>query len=204
MLTITAENLGKKYLGEKVFSSFNHTFVQGKSYAVLGHNGSGKSTLLQLLATLQMPSSGSVQYAVSQNAIAGEEVYRYASFAAPYQELIEEFTLAEMLDFHVQFRQLVLPKNEILELAMLQKEAYKQVKHCSSGMKQRFKLALAIVDKAPVLFLDEPCTNLDDIGSEWYHKQMATYTKEKLVVVSSNQEIEYNFCTEQILIEKYK
>jgi ABC-type multidrug transport system ATPase subunit len=58
-------------------------------------------------------------------------------------------------------------------------------------MKQRVKLAQAIFSDTPFLLLDEPCTNLDTTGIELYHQLINQYCNDRLVIVSSNDEVEY-------------
>ena len=71
-------------------------------------------------------------------------------------------------------------------------------------MKQRLKLAQAFFCKSPVLLLDEPTTNLDSDGVALYHTLIKKFTQEKLVIISSNDQQEYNFCEEVIAIGDYK
>ena len=71
-------------------------------------------------------------------------------------------------------------------------------------MKQRLKLAQAFFSNTPVLLLDEPTTNLDADGIALYQTLISNYTKDKLVIVSSNVKQEYDFCEEVIEIGSYK
>jgi ABC-type multidrug transport system ATPase subunit len=71
-------------------------------------------------------------------------------------------------------------------------------------MKQRVKLAQAIFSNTVILLLDEPCSNLDVQGIELYHSLINDYCKERLVIVSSNDEVEYKFTNERISILDYK
>ncbi|MEP6466531.1 MAG: ATP-binding cassette domain-containing protein, partial [Parafilimonas sp.] len=80
----------------------------------------------------------------------------------------------------------------------------KQIRFFSSGMKQRLKLAQAIFSDVPFVLLDEPCTNLDAAGFDLYYKWVETYCQNRLLIVSSNDKNEYNFCDEVINIQHYK
>ena len=71
-------------------------------------------------------------------------------------------------------------------------------------MKQRVKLAQCIFSDVPLVLLDEPCTNLDKSGIELYHSLISNYGSDRLVVVSSNDEVEYDFCQENINHNHYK
>jgi ABC-type multidrug transport system ATPase subunit len=72
-------------------------------------------------------------------------------------------------------------------------------------MRQRLKLTLAILADAPVLFLDEPTTNLDATVIDWYKNMIATYAMHKTIVVCSNSiKEEYAFCERIITMEDFK
>src|SRR5690606_40816814 len=128
------------------------------------------------------------------------------SYCAPYLEVVEEMTLEEFLQFHHGFKpfmeQITIP--EIISLIGLESAARKQIRYYSSGMKQRAKLAQAIFTATPAIFLDEPCTNLDPAGIELYHSLIEHYAKSKLIVVSSNDEVEYRFAEHSLSITQYK
>ncbi len=71
-------------------------------------------------------------------------------------------------------------------------------------MKQRVKLAQCIFSDTAIVLLDEPCTNLDITGIELYHRLITDHCKDRLVVVSSNDEVEYKFCEKKINMGDYK
>jgi len=203
-MQISLNNIGKRYNREWIFRQFSYTFTSGKKYAITGPNGSGKSTLLQVIAGAISHNEGTIQYSNNHIQYAPEEIFKQLAIAAPYLELIEEMTAKEFLEFHSRFKNLRLPINEILQIAGLEKATNKQIRYYSSGMKQRLKLAQAFFCNAPILLLDEPTTNLDVKGIEVYSDLINNYTKEKLIIISSNDKQEYDFCEEIIEIEKYK
>lgn len=205
-MRISLFDAGKRFNRDWIFRHITHTFETGRSYAITGPNGSGKSTLLQSIAGNIQLSEGSIEYRISNATIAPENFYRYLSIAAPYIELIEEMSAKEFLHFHRQFKPLVsqLTIDEILSMIGLEKSADKQIRYFSSGMKQRIKLAQAIFSDVPVLLLDEPCTNLDTSGYQLYHQLIEGYCTNKLIIVSSNDEHEMDFCTERLNIIDYK
>lgn len=202
MFEITLEGCGKKFNRNWVFKEFNHTFTSGNSYAVLGPNGSGKSTLLQCIAGYMALSKGKVLFSSNGKTVEEDQKYQYLTLASPFLELIEEFTLRETVDFHFRMKKPldgIAPK-EIIEVMGLQASADKQLKFFSSGMKQRVKIALAVFSDVPVLMLDEPCTNFDTKAVDWYLNLIETHTKNRLVLVASNQPNEYSFCNEVISV----
>jgi ABC-type multidrug transport system ATPase subunit len=204
---VRLDNLGKRYNREWIFRHVHYDFVPAKSYAITGSNGSGKSTLLQVIAGAILHSEGSIEIKNSTGEIdkqPTENFYRQLSFAAPYLELIEELTAVELLNFHSTFKPLTKSIEFILEEVSLKATASKQIRYFSSGMKQRLKLAQAFFSNTTILLLDEPTTNLDADGIALYHRLINNYTKDKLVIVSSNDKQEYNFCEEVIEIGRYK
>lgn len=205
-MTISLTNTGKRYNREWIFRHCNYTFSSGKSYAITGSNGSGKSTLLQVIAGATLHNEGTVKYKNGLQTTDDVQHYYSISIAAPYLELVEEMTAKEMLAFHSKFKPFMqdLRIEDMLKIAGLENAANKQIRYFSSGMKQRLKLAQAFFSDTPVLLLDEPTTNLDADGIALYQNLISQYTKDKLVIVSSNVKEEYGFCEEVIEISAYK
>ena len=189
-----------------IFKDINYTFSAPGRYALLGPNGSGKSTLLRVIAGMQSPSAGKMQYEADGKNMEVAKVFPHISFSAPGMEIVEELTLKEFLDFHFHFKQLLpgITKEKIIALTRLENAADKPISEYSSGMKQRVKLAQAIFSDTPVLLLDEPCTNLDEQGVEQYKEWMEAYAKDRLVIIASNDVREYYFCQDRLNIEDYK
>jgi len=194
-MKIILSDAGKRFNREWIFRHFDYQFFSSNAYAITGPNGSGKSTLLQFIAGALMPTEGKITYQNAQ----GEsqiEFFRLLSIAAPYLETIEEMTAREFFRFHQSFKPLLpgVGISEMLERIGLKAAADKQIRYYSSGMKQRVKLAQAIFSDTPVILLDEPTTNLDASGSALYHDLIREYCRERLVMVSSNDPMEYSFC----------
>lgn len=206
-MQIILENTEKRYNSDIIFKGINYTFTSNNGYAVLGSNGSGKSTLLKLLSSNTMVSKGKITYKVDDTVIEESDVPSYVSVAAPYMDLIEEMTPTELLNFYRKFKPLKnqLSNDEFIQKLNLNNIANKQIRFFSSGMKQRMKLALAILSDASILLLDEPTSNLDSKGVEWYKALLKENIKDRILVVCSNhQPDEYFTCTETLLIENYK
>jgi ABC-type multidrug transport system ATPase subunit len=201
-MQITLTNTGKRYNRDWIFRHLDYQFFPGKKYAITGPNGSGKSTLLQVIAGATIHSEGELIYTHEGKKI--EEPFSKLSFCAPYLDLIEELTAKEFLAFHEVFKPLAENSAFILNAVGLEKAVNKQIRYFSSGMKQRLKLAQAFFCKSPVLFLDEPTSNLDLSGVHLYQELMKNFTAEKLVIISSNEKLEYEGCDEVIEMVNYK
>jgi len=223
-ITITLNNAGKRFNRDWIFKKFSYTFQSGKAYAITGPNGSGKSTLLQCIAASTQLSEGTIEYRTRNkeegrreqeiqqtlnsqlSTLNSDHIFQQLSIVAPYLEVIEEMTATEFLQFHSSFKPLLssISIKEMLTVVGLEAAVNKQIRFYSSGMKQRVKLAQSIFSDVPILLLDEPCTNLDTTGYDLYHKLIADYCGNKLIIVSSNDKNEYHFCTEVISITDYK
>lgn len=205
-MQITLIDVGKRFNRQWIFKGIDTTFEENKSYALVGNNGSGKSTLLQLIYNYQTISKGQILYEFDQHRLEENDLIHKIAFAAPYLELIEEFSLNEMLRFHFDF----LPKlpgtslHEMITDAGLAGNENKQIRYFSSGMKQRLKLVLALFSDTPLLLLDEPCSNLDEQGIAWYRKIIQEQSGKRTIIIASNQLFEYDFCDTVLNITYFK
>ncbi len=205
-MKIELEKVGKRFRGEWIVKNVDLVFEPGQRYAITGPNGSGKSTLLKMMCGFLTPSKGKVHFRQAEQKVSLENAYRQLAYAAPYIELIEELSLSEAIDFHCRFRNLQngLETSNLIELLGFEKSRDKQVRYFSSGMKQRLKLALAICDSSPLLLLDEPTTNLDAQGSEWYANLLERFLGQRTLIVASNVPTDYAMCEQVVDILGYK
>ncbi len=205
-MKIIAQNLGKKFRNEWIFRNLNYEFQSGESYTFIGANGSGKSTLLQVLSGFMPHSEGVIDYKNDSKSILIDNYYQHLVIAAPYLELIEDFTLTEIVEFHIKFKPFKnnLSILEFIDFIELPKAKNKEVKFFSSGMKQRVKLGLAFWSDSEILMLDEPTSNLDAEATKWYLKNVQEYSKNRLLMLCSNQSSEYEFCENILNIQDYK
>lgn len=205
-MKISLESVSKRYQRHWVFRNINEEIAEGARLSILGQNGSGKSTLLRILAGMQPPSSGKLLHSRNNTTILQVDLFRHLSFCAPGVELPEELNLEELLQFHFSFKKLLpgFSIKKIIEETGLQKRKNVPVGDFSSGMRQRVKLAQALFSDTSLLLLDEPCTNLDENGVAQYLEWVERLTKNRTVIVASNDPREYSFCERQISISDYQ
>ena len=205
---IVVKELGKRYQKKWIFKGLSNTFIHNQSYAICGPNGAGKSTLLRLLSAYLTPSAGEISFLDEHSKeISKDEIYQTVSFAAPYISLIERFTLEENIELFSKFRsfQPGLNKREIVNLLNLGKLQKKELRFYSSGMMQRVKLALSICSSSDILILDEPSTNLDTQGANWYRELIRSFgKKDRILIIASNVEADFDFCDNRLDILAYK
>ncbi len=205
-MKIVAHNLSKRYNREWIFRSFSYEFLPHQTYAITGPNGSGKSTLLQVLWGQLPPSDGQLNHLVHGNSLGIDAVYTSIAIATPYMDLMDEFTLREMVQFHFQFKKIRNNHtiDQVIERSGLIHAEHKLITNFSSGMKQRLKLALAFHTQSNGLFLDEPTTNLDKKSIQWYHDQLAEVKNHTTILIASNDEEEYPAGSPKIDILQFK
>lgn len=206
-MQITLNTAGRRFNKEWIFRGLSRTFNSGESIGIIGGNGSGKSTMLQVVSGFLIPSEGNITYNHETKQIDNETIYRYVSMASPFLELYEEYTASELFAFHSALKPMRDKIDAALFLETLQLENIrnKALKNYSSGMKQRVKLALAILSDTPLLLLDEPCSNLDKKAISWYQSLLLAHSENRIVLVSSNSDENELFnCTERLSVEDYK
>lgn len=207
MLSLSLNNLGKKYNREWIFRGIDIEVKPSERLLIQGGNGSGKSTLLQIIAGFVSHTEGSITYAVNEQTISIEQLRKQVALASPYLQVIEEFTAGELIDHLREAKPFVnnLSTPEIIDITQLNAAKNKYIRHYSSGMKQRLKLALAFLADTPLLLLDEPLSNLDKNAGLWYRDMVANYTSNRSVVVCSNAiDDEHYFCNRSVNVMDYK
>ena len=205
-MSLSLINIAKKFNRDWVFRNANYQFEIPGSYVIQGPNGSGKSTLLKILSGFLTPTEGKLKLQINSNHIGTENWSNHIAYAAPYYELIEEMYLEEFVSFYIKFKPLQkgISQHDLIKIAYLEEAKDKQIKNFSSGMKQRLKLALAWLSDVSIVLLDEPCSNLDATGIEWYKNLAKEYSKNKLVIVCSNHiEDEFSFCKKSLDMDNF-
>ena len=198
MTQIQCNKITKRYNQELLFRDFSYSFESPNSYAILGHNSIGKSTLLKIIGGVMDGTSGIVEYHPMirpENAI---------SYTSPALDLLSDFTVQELFDFHYQFKKPKIDIVDQLTFASFQKHLDKTFQNLSSGLINKVKLTLALFSDTPFLLLDEPCSNFDEENCQWYLNMIDRFCKNQLIIVASNSPIEYSFCSNHINLQNFK
>lgn len=203
-MQVVANHIGKRFLHTWVFKDLHFSLNPGSVSAVTGNNGSGKSTLLLIVAGYMKPSLGSLIWVKDGEKCDPATLCHNISLASPRLELIEELLIEEQIRFHMKFKAIAANNTpeSLIELSGLKKHAKKTIRQFSSGMKQRLKLLLAMGFESDMLLLDEPCTNLDAIGVQWYQEMLKEFGgKRTILVASNNNPLEYPGYTNTIQLQ---
>lgn len=164
---IEVKNLEKRYPGDVIAVDGVSLIVEaGQIYGFLGPNGAGKSTTVKILTTLALPTAGSATVGGYNVVEEAGEVRSIAGVALqdvgldPLMKPLELLTLQGRL-FGAGRRAARARAEELMHLVRLEEAVDRQVGTYSGGMKRRLDLAMALVHKPEILFLDEPTTGLD-------------------------------------------
>lgn len=190
-MILTGKDVGKKFGKTWIFRHLDFELKTGEKVAITGKNGVGKSTLLQIMASYLTPAQG--QILIDDKKV--EDQQHEVAFIGPYTEIVEEFTLKEFLNFHSQFKKTKCSIEEMAESASL--PLSKVIGDFSTGMKQRTKLITAFFFQNDLIFMDEPTSNLDDEGFNWWKVQIEKLDS-SLVVIASNDQREIACCSDKL------
>ena len=190
-IQLTTTGLGQQFGRLVLFREMEVTLHGGTSVAVTGANGSGKSTLLRILLGLLTPTVGEVTLRLEDRPVERADRARQMGLVAPYLGVYDALTARENLAFLAQARRVSDPDQRIaavLDRVGLVARADDLVDTYSSGMRQRVKVAAALLHRPPVLLLDEPSTNLDAPGREMVQAVQDEHLRRGgLLIVATNR-----------------
>lgn len=153
------------------------------------------------------PTEGQVSFMTEEGSnIEDDQLFQYISFSAPYMDLPRELDVIEVLDIHQKLRGSSDGSDlrYLLESSKLENYIHTKVKRLSSGMYQRLKLILMFVNPRHIMIFDEPSSNLDEQGLQWFLKTLNFFLERKMVLIASNNKNEVKFDCEFIDINEYK
>ena len=164
---IEAIALAKSFPGRPLFAGVSFLLDRG-ILAIVGPNGSGKTTLVKILAGLLAPTAGTVRVERDGRSLSAEERRTGVGWSGPDLTFYPELTARENLEF---FRKVAgfptfFEDTRSLLAAVGLAEAGDPVEHFSTGMKQRLRIAFALLLEPAVLLLDEPLSGLDAAGRQ--------------------------------------
>jgi heme exporter protein A len=188
----------KRFGNTLVFRGIDFRLHPGESLAVTGPNGSGKSTLLEICARVQSPSAGEVRLMSGEETIGAGGQWNLLGLASARVSPYGELTGAENIEFAIRARGLDqearVRAGELLDYLGLHRHRDKQVKHYSSGMRQRLGFLLAVLHDPPVLLLDEPTAHLDAEGGALICGRIERMREGRILLIATNDESEAGLC----------
>ena len=168
MYLIETQGLCKKYGGKLVIDHVDMHIPEGSIYGFVGENGSGKTTIMRLLTGLATPNEG--RYSLFGVDFKDPKIYEARREIAAIVEAVSfvpSMTAIDNIIYQEKYLGIKLTpeeREELLKHVHLDKVGKKKVKNFSLGMKQRLGIALAMIKKPKLIFLDEPMNGLDPQG----------------------------------------
>jgi heme exporter protein A len=196
MFALKLSGIGKHYGETVLFKDISFALEQGEVLAITGWNGSGKSTLVRIIAGLVRPSAGQVEMFHAGEPIGKESRRHFIGMVAPAMSLYNELTGLENMHFFSRVRGLASGQKEsvrIMDSLGITERGTKRCGEYSSGMKQRLKLAQALLHEPPLLLLDEPGSNLDSKGIKVVEEVISRQRQSGVTVIASNEKREAEY-----------
>ncbi|MFB9722133.1 ABC transporter ATP-binding protein [Planobispora longispora] len=161
MTTIQVDGLGRSYGEFEAVRDVSFTVEQGELFALLGRNGAGKTTTVEVLAGFRPAGRGTVRVLGLDPVADRARMRRRTGIMLQEAGFFPDLTVAQTVDAWRDFVAAPRSRDEALELAGLGAKADTRVRQLSGGEKRRLDLALAVLNRPDVLFLDEPTTGMD-------------------------------------------
>jgi len=204
-ICITFSDLAKRYDLRVVFKGVSGEVRSGEVVVISGPNGSGKSTLVTILCGLLRPTRGIVEYVDGARGVLERESWREViGVVAPSMTVYQELDAMENLRFFARVRGLKQAEErcrDCLEEVGLDPERRTVAQGFSTGMLQRLKIAQAMLHDPPVLFLDEPGSNLDPAGQDWLEQWVGTAAaRGRSIVLATNDRREMEWGTRRVAL----
>jgi len=161
---ITVHGVTKSFTDLEVLKGVDLHVEAGTIFALLGSNGAGKTTLIRILSTLLKADDGTVVIGGHDAAVAPGEVRESISLTGQFAAVDEVLTGRENLVLVAKLRHLSNPgaiADELLARFSLTDAGSRRAGTYSGGMRRRLDIAMSLVGRPPVIFLDEPTTGLD-------------------------------------------
>ncbi|GAB5534350.1 MAG: ABC transporter ATP-binding protein [Rubricoccaceae bacterium] len=190
-----------RYGHRRLFEDLSFEVNVGEPLAILGANGSGKSTLLRILSGVLEPTAGEARIETTSSTATGIELTTQVGFVAPALQMYDAFSARENLDFLARARRLrdgSAALERVLDRVGLADRADDLVATYSTGMRQRLRLAGALLHNPPVLLLDEPGATLDGPGRALVSKIFAL--TDRILVVATNDPAEAERCPRRVTL----
>ncbi|WP_125580025.1 ATP-binding cassette domain-containing protein [Levilactobacillus cerevisiae] len=163
---IDVQHLTKKFDQKLVVDDVSFTVKQGEVFGLLGPNGAGKTTILRMMTTLLKATQGSVQIFGHDTVKEGRVARSLFGLTGQYASVDEDISARENLMIFSRLNGLSRTAakartTELLETFSLVESADKSLKNFSGGMRRRLDLAVSLITRPALIFLDEPTTGLD-------------------------------------------
>lgn len=206
-IAVSVNNLSKHYDSTIAVNNVSFEIVEGELFGLLGMNGAGKTTLINLLSCINKPTSGDASIYGHSIVTQQNEVKKYLAVSPQETAIAPNLTVKENLMFMAQIYGLTTLEankrvNDMIELFDLQPYVKKKSKVLSGGWKRKLSIAMALISKPKLLFLDEPTLGLDVIARRELWQLIEELKKTTTIILTTHYLEEIEALTDRLLIMK--
>ena len=202
---IKVSNLSKKYVGKPAVDNISFNVESGEIVGFLGPNGAGKTTTIRMLTGYIPPTSGTALiggYDIFLNSLTAKQKIGYMPENVP---LYDDMRVREYLLFRAELKGLRgqdvrKHMNEALELCSIKDIKSQMISSLSKGFRQRVGLADALINKPPLLILDEPTNGLDPSQIRSFRELIKELAENHTILISTHILSEVELTCDRVLI----
>jgi ABC-2 type transport system ATP-binding protein len=202
---IKVSNLSKKYVGKPAVDNISFNVESGEIVGFLGPNGAGKTTTIRMLTGYIPPTSGTALiggYDIFLNSLIAKQKIGYMPENVP---LYDDMRVREYLLFRAELKGLRgqdvrKHMNEALELCSIKDIKSQMISSLSKGFRQRVGLADALINKPPLLILDEPTNGLDPSQIRSFRELIKELAENHTILISTHILSEVELTCDRVLI----
>lgn len=198
---IKVNNVNKKYKS-KVLDNISFEVGKGEMVAIVGANGCGKTTLLNIMCRVKEPDSGEIYYN-NELATSRRIVDKYVGYVPQGNPLIEELSVKDNLRLWYKGKNFkAVLSNGAVKMLGVDEFLNKTVSKISGGMKRRLSIAMALINDAKIVILDEPTAALDLVCKKEIMDYLKEYTSSGgTVLMTTHDESEIALCDKVYVIK---
>lgn len=200
-------NIRKEYKDIVAVNNINLTIKDGELFSLLGVNGAGKTTLIKILSTLLEPTSGDVF--INDLSIKNKEdkIKEIIDISMQETAIARKLTVDENIEFYAKLNginnnQLIECKKEIYEMFNFNSIKNKIASKLSGGWQRKLSVALSLISKPKILFLDEPTLGLDVISRRELWKTIKSLKGKMTIILTTHYMEEAEELSDRIGIMK--
>ena len=205
MSIISITNVCKNYKEKRALNNVSLQIEQGELFGLLGVNGAGKTTLIKILCGLTEKNSGTVALDGLDLDTQMEKIKEIVDVSPQETSVANNLTVKENLEFFAQIyhNNDENAVNEIVEIFSLGEVLNQRAKTLSGGYKRRLSIAIALISKPKILFLDEPTLGLDVFARRELWRIIEKLKKSVTIILTSHylEEIEH-LCDRVAILSK--
>ena len=206
-IAIKTNDLTKEYKDIVAVNKLNLEINDGELFSLLGVNGAGKTTTIKMLSTLTKPTSGNAYiYDLDINKDQ-DKIKELIDISMQETAIARKLTVEENIEFYAKLSgqskdEIEETKKNVYEAFELDKVAKKQSSKLSGGWQRKLSIALALVSKPKVLFLDEPTLGLDVLARRELWKTIESLKGKMTIILTTHYMEEAEALSDRIGIMK--